>query len=894
LAADFPVNTSADGLWTLRFAMLMKIQTVRPAQMPLVALGLGIGLFLLAAMTSARADQTVTGHIPAAARRATPLGRLAATNRLDLALGLPLQHAAELNQLLADLYNPASPRYHHYLTTAEFAEQFGPSQQDYESVIAFAQTNGLTVTSRHPNRLVLDVSGRVADIERALHIKLQTYQHDREPRTYYAPDREPTLGLTTPLLHIGGLDNYSPPRPHLVASAANVPRSGSGLGGTYLGGDFRAAYVPGVAETGAGQSVALLEFAGYVASDITAYESLASEPAVPLVNVPVNGGVSIPGTGNTEVALDIEMVIDMAPGISNVIVYEAPNGTSWPTILSKIASDNLARQISCSWGATSPGSPDPSSEAIFIEMAVQGQSFFNAVGDADAFSGGIPFPSESTNIVQVGGTVLSTSGGGGSWTGETTWNRGSNVGTGGGISQNYALPAWQQGIDMTTTQGSTVARNVPDVAMIAESVQIVADTNKTENVGGTSCAAPLWAGMTALINQRTAAHGLAPVGFLNPALYNLGRSPGYTNYFHDITTGNNFDSSSPALFKAVPGYDLCTGWGTPNGPNLITVLADALGVLPVTGFTTSGLVGGPFMPTNSVFTVTNTGTGALNWTVTGLPTWLKVTPTSGTLAAGTGHAITTTLAPAANLLPAGIYTGSLGFNDTTSGAGQSRLVTLLVGQSIVLNGGFETGDFTDWTFAGNGTIGPNVYNGVEPASTTPEVVHSGNYGVLLGDTSPAVLSQNLVTKPGQSYLLSFWLDNPVSGSPQMFLTDWNTNSGVNQVYYLTNPPVLAWTNLTFILTATSTENPPQYFGLDDISVTPIPAPSFVAAIGVTNAISLTWYAVPGVKYQVQYTTNLAGTNWVNMSTNAATSSTLSLTNHPGSDRQRFYRILRLP
>jgi hypothetical protein len=82
--------------------------------------------------------------------------------------------------------------------------------------------------------------------------------------------------------------------------------------------------------------------------------------------------------------------------------------------------------------------------------------------------------------------------------------------------------------------------------------------------------------------------------------------------------------------------------------------------------------------------------------------------------------------------------------------------------------------------------------------------------------------------------------------------------------------------------------------LDDISVTPIPAPSFVAAIGVTNAISLTWYAVPGVKYQVQYTTNLAGTNWVNMSTNAATSSTLSLTNHPGSDRQRFYRILRLP
>ena len=154
----------------------------------------------------------------------------------------------------------------------------------------------------------------------------------------------------------------------LTAAAQATPHSGSGSGGSYLGNDFRAAYVPGTTLTGSGQSVALLQFDGYYSNDIASYIATAGiTTSVVLTNVPVNGGVSTPGSDNSEVCLDIEMVISMAPGVSKIIVYEAPNGsTSWSTILSRIAIDNLAKQISCSWGNTSAGAKDPTSEAAFI------------------------------------------------------------------------------------------------------------------------------------------------------------------------------------------------------------------------------------------------------------------------------------------------------------------------------------------------------------------------------------------------------------------------------------------------------------------------------------------------------------------------------------------------
>jgi len=212
------------------------------------------------------------------------------------------------------------------------------------------------------------------------------------------------------------------------------------------------------------------------------------------------------------------MVISMAPGVSKIYVFEATNddSVSWSTMLSTMASYTNIHQFSCSWGDTSVTAPDYISEGIFLQMASQGQSFYNASGDSDAFSGGIPFPSESTNITQVGGTTLTMTGSGAAYSSETVWNWGSGTGSSGGVSTHFALPYYQQGISMTANKGSTTMRNVPDVALTAgQRLQYCGQWRDDRGRRGTSCAAPLWAGFTALINQQAAAQGRGSVGFIN-------------------------------------------------------------------------------------------------------------------------------------------------------------------------------------------------------------------------------------------------------------------------------------------------------------------------------------------------------------------------------------------
>src|SRR5207248_2640203 len=155
------------------------------------------------------------------------------------------------------------------------------------------------------------------------------------------------------------------------------------------------------------------------------------------------------------------------PGLAKVIVYEAPNASPWEDILSTMANDNRAKQLSCSWGG---GPPSSTAETIFRQMAAQGQTFFNASGDDDAFVGSVPFPSYSPNVVQVGGTELVTVSAGGAYSSETVSNWGSGSGSGGGTSTFYAIPSWQQSLSMIANQGSTRFRNAPDVALTADDV----------------------------------------------------------------------------------------------------------------------------------------------------------------------------------------------------------------------------------------------------------------------------------------------------------------------------------------------------------------------------------------------------------------------------------------
>ncbi|MGD1087005.1 MAG: protease pro-enzyme activation domain-containing protein, partial [Verrucomicrobiota bacterium] len=155
--------------------------------------------------------QLLSGHLPAAAKVLTPLGRLPEESRLALAISLPLRNPDQLAARLRQIYDPASPLFRHYLTPEEFTEMFGPTKEDYESLAAFARNSGLEVTATHPNRTLLDVRGSVADIQKALHLRINRYQHPTENRGFFAPDQEPSLDLAVPVLHIAGLDDFHRP-----------------------------------------------------------------------------------------------------------------------------------------------------------------------------------------------------------------------------------------------------------------------------------------------------------------------------------------------------------------------------------------------------------------------------------------------------------------------------------------------------------------------------------------------------------------------------------------------------------------------------------------------------------------------------------------------------------
>jgi uncharacterized repeat protein (TIGR01451 family) len=522
------------------------------------------------AQSPANELQTLSGHVPRAAKSLNPVDRLPGTQRLSLAIGLPLRNQAELARLIEQLYAPGSPEFHKYLTTDQFTAKFGPTEKDYQAVIAFAKFHGFTILATHSNRMLLDVTAPVAVIEQALRTTLRVFAHPNEARTFYAPDTEPTLDLAVPVLHISGLDNYELPRASMKvippgSQRTPIPAVGTGPNGTFWGKDFRNAYARGVTMDGTGQFLGLLEFDGYYPSDIKSYTTKSKIPAVPLINVALDGFDGTPGTANSEVALDIEMANAMAPGLSAIIVYEGVDGND---ILNRMATDNLAKQLSSSWSFP----VDEVTTQILQQMAAQGQSYFNASGDFGAYSTSSWPPADNPYVVCVGGTSLHTSSSG-AWTVESAWRRDRDVSTGGGISTSESIPNWQQGLDVSTNLGSTSMRNNPDVAMVAESVYAIFDNGGAGAVGGTSCSSPLWAGFTAMVNQQGQSFGLPPVGFLNPAFYAIGQGPGYLTNFHDITVGSNTNTNSLTMFFAVPGYDLCTGWGTPIGQNLINTLA---------------------------------------------------------------------------------------------------------------------------------------------------------------------------------------------------------------------------------------------------------------------------------------------------------------------------------
>jgi subtilase family serine protease len=371
---------------------------------------------------------------------------------------------------------------------------------------------------------------------------------------------------------VTGLTNYRLPHP-MLQRGTPAYATGTGPSGEYLPSDIRAAYYGKGPLTGAGQTIGILSFDGYLASDVKLfYSKTGMKSSVPIKNVLVgdfNGACTAVGSTTNSTCDDGEQVLDivnsigMAPGLQQVLFYE---GSSDTEILNRMATDNMAKVLSSSWGwsPADAASDDP----IFQEFAAQGQSFLSASGDSGAYdSSTYSFPAVDPYVIQVGGTVLTTTGPGGAWSAETAWPH-----SGGGYVAGTAIPAWQQltGVVTTSNAASTTLRNSPDVAAEANfDNPTVVNGNFVTGYGGTSFATPRWAGYLALANQQSVANGRGTVGFINPTLYNLGRSLTYSTAFHDITSGSNG-------FSAVPGYDLATGWGSPAGASLIGFLSGSM------------------------------------------------------------------------------------------------------------------------------------------------------------------------------------------------------------------------------------------------------------------------------------------------------------------------------
>jgi len=562
--------------------------------------------------------KVLPGHVPKIIAGLAPLGRLAATNQLRLAIGLPLRDPAGLDNFVAQVSDPASPNFRHFLTREELTARFGPAEEDYEAVKNFAGTNGLAITVTHANRLLLDVTGPAAAVEKAFHIALRTYRHPTEARNFFAPDTEPTVDAALPVIDIQGLSDFSRPHPKFVRRTNNNTAKIVAGGGTapdgsgdLFGNDFRNAYVPGVTLTGAGQSVGLVEFDGYFTNDVSNYAVAAGMGRTNILIQPVlldsyNGTpstTSING-GEVEVELDIEMAMSIAPGLAKIVSFEAGENGIQNDVLNAMLADSNVVNLSCSWGW--PGGPTSSTDTIFKMMQGVGQTFFNASGDSGAFTTGATTangvdnpsrdnaPSSNPYITQVGGTTMTMNGAGASWAAEVVWNWGGGVASSGGISSYYSIPSWQATVNnMAARGGSASFRNIPDVAANADNVYVLYGNGQaTDGIGGTSCAAPMWAGFMALVNQQTVANGGSNTGFINPALYAIAAGSGYATCLHDVTSGNNTWRKSKSLFYATNNYDLCTGLGTMNGQSLITALAYAGVVVPtsITNLTASQTV----------------------------------------------------------------------------------------------------------------------------------------------------------------------------------------------------------------------------------------------------------------------------------------------------------------
>ncbi len=492
------------------------------------------------------------------------------------------------------------------LSREEYAANYAADPTDFDAIRAFAHAQGLTVDEAASSlaRRTMVLKGPASRMEQAFGVTLHTYHHKGSGKHFHSytgsvsvPSEhalriEAVLGLDTrPIAksHLRWLNQTEGGERIIRANAASTSYSPLQVAALY---GFPSNL------NGKGETIGILELGGgYETSDITTFfDDLGLTPPT-VTAVSVDGATNVPGGdpsgSDGEVALDIQVAGAVAPGARIAVYFTTNTDQGFIDGITTAIHDttNKPGVLSISWGG--PESSWSAASRTSLDDACQsaaalGVTITVASGDNGSSDGGtgnnVDFPASSPHVLACGGTRLT--GTGTTISSEIVWNdQPSGGASGGGVSTAFALPSWQANAGVPAPSVSTGGRGVPDVSGDAspETGYSVLVDGTREVVGGTSAVAPLWAGLITLINQQKVQAGGSPVGFANPTLY---ATP---SALRDITSGSN------GAFKAGPGWDACTGLGSPNGDAVLAALTAT--TAPPTGTGTAPGSGDPTEPT---------------------------------------------------------------------------------------------------------------------------------------------------------------------------------------------------------------------------------------------------------------------------------------------------------
>jgi kumamolisin len=423
------------------------------------------------------------------------------------------------------------------------------------------------------------VEGAPPDVAEAFDVPVHDYR-GMQGQVFYASAQQPEVpaAVLNTVSDLGRILGYTPhreARPDMIP--LDVP--GQGLTPNALLTAYNANPLAAAGITGQGQTIVFFAFSGYDQGDLDDFAAMSGLP--PLKPILVGGQ---PSESRAETVMDLEVAHAIAPDARMVVINARPTlegGRTYERIAEMFDSANRQSpgavwSLSIGWGCDALiTATDLKPVQSALERAhANGTSVFDASGDTGGLEckGGTnwaspPGPddvgldaiSSLPGVTSVGGTTLSTDANG-QWLAEQAWiDSPLSQGTSGGVSKLFPRPVWQRRLAIDRDAGKRQRRLTPDVSALADpftGVRIRFD--QQDLVGaGTSQAAPIWAGLTALMNQYLLANGGRRLGDINPLLYRVAagaNSPG----FRDVTLGGN------AVDVAIPGYDLVTGLGSPN------------------------------------------------------------------------------------------------------------------------------------------------------------------------------------------------------------------------------------------------------------------------------------------------------------------------------------------